>query len=151
MTRLYSSLMKFLVVWYGLFQGIHILVNARGLVLLARGSIDFPALPPAVGWSSQAIHFMTAMASVDLLNAFLTLIFAFGYFRRARWHTGLGILTLTVSVYAAIVFDYATLASGAWSGNLPGYLFTNSTFLPVILLFVLFSRRVIQRQAERAE
>lgn len=148
MKKHYRLFMKFLVVWYGLFQGIHILINARGLVLLAGGSMDFPALPPAGGWSPQAIHFLTGMAAVDLLNAFLTLIFIYGYFRKAGWHTWSGTVTLTVSMYAALVFDYVTLASGAWPGNLPGYLFINVTFLPVILLFILFSLGMIRREIE---
>jgi len=41
-------------------------------------------------------------------------------------------------MYAALLFDYATLASGAWTqGNLSGYLFINVTFLPVVWLFGL--------------
>jgi hypothetical protein len=135
--------MKLLVAWYGSFQAVHIFINARGLLQLAQGSIDFPALPPPGGWSLQAMHFLTAMASLDLLNAILTLAFVYGFFRQTRWHTWLGTLTLTVSMYAAMIFDYATWASGAWTGHLPGYLFTNITFLPVILLFVLFSLRAM--------
>jgi len=141
MKKTYSPLMKFLVVWYGLFQTAHIFINARGLLQLAQGSIDFPALPPQEGWSGQAIYFLTAMASLDLLNAILTLLFLYGFFRQTRWHIWLGTLTLTISLYAALAFDYATWASGAWIGNLPGYLFTNITFIPVVLLFVLFSQR----------
>jgi len=133
-----NSTVKSLVGWYGLYQLIHIGVNVRGLLQLARGGIDFPALPPPGGWTAQVIHFMTGVASLDLLNAFLTLVFVVGYFRRARWRWWLGTLTLTISMYAALLFDYATLASGAWvRGNLGGYLFINVTFLPVVWLFGL--------------
>ncbi len=133
-----SKFVRGLVIWYGLYQLVHIGVNARGLFQLARGGLDFPALPPAEGWASQAIHFLTGMAGLDLLNAVLTLVFVAGYFRGARWRWWLGTLTLTVSMYAALLFDYATLSSGAWTdGNLGGYLFTNVTFLPVVALFVL--------------
>jgi len=133
-----GKLVKTLVVWYGLYQLIHIGVNLRGLFQLARGGIDFPALPPPGGWTPQAVHFFTGMASLDLLNAVLTLVFVIGYFRGARWRWWLGTLTLTVSMYAALLFDYATLASGAWTqGNLSGYLFINVTFLPVVGLFGL--------------
>lgn len=151
MKKPYSPLMRSLVVWYGLFQAVHIFVNVRGLLQLAQGSIDFPALPPPGGWSSQTIHFMTAMASLDLINAILTLIFVYGFFKQTPWHVWLGTLTLTVSLYAALIFDYVTWASGAWPGNLPGYLFTNITFLPVILLFVLFSLKAAFWEIGRSE
>jgi hypothetical protein len=128
---------KALVAWYGLFQAIHIVVNVRGLAQLARGSLDFPAMPPPDGWSAQAVQFMTGIAATDLLNAVVTLVFVYGYFTRARWRLWLGTLTLTVSMYAAIVFTYATLASGAWPDNLFGYVFLTVTFVPVVVLFVL--------------
>jgi hypothetical protein len=38
-----NKLIRFLVAWFGLYQSIHILVNLRGLAMLSRGSIDFPA------------------------------------------------------------------------------------------------------------
>lgn len=138
MSRPDSKFVKGLVAWYGLYQLIHIGVNVRGLLQLARGGIDFPALPPPGGWTVQAVHFFSGMASLDLLNAFLTLVFVVGYFRRARWRWWLGTLTLTISMYAALLFDYVTLASEAWvRGNLGGYLFINITFLPVVWLFGL--------------
>ena len=138
MKRPDSTLTKALVAWYGLYQLIHIGVNLRGLFQLARGGIDFPALPPPAGWTPQVIHFFTGMAGLDLLNAVLTLVFVVGYFRQTRWRWWLGTLTLTISMYAAVLFDYATIASGAWTGvNLPGYLFINVTFLPVVWLFGL--------------
>lgn len=127
---------KALVAWYGAFQAVHVVVNVRALANLIRGGTSFPAMPPAGGWSEQAAHFFTAMASVDLVNAFLALVFVYGYFREKGWRTWLGTLTLTISVYAAMVFSYATIASGAWSTNLPGYLFLNISFFPVIVLFV---------------
>jgi hypothetical protein len=37
--------------------------------------------------------------------------------------------------YSAIVFTYGTIAMGAWSGNLLGYLWTYIAFIPVVLLF----------------
>jgi len=76
------------------------------------------------------------MASLDPLNALLTLVFVVGFFRQARWRWWLGVLTLTVSMYAALVFDYATIAAGAWTpASLPAYLTINLVFLPVVWLF----------------
>jgi len=43
-----------------------------------------------------------------------------------NWCFWLGTLTLTVSMYTALLFDYATIASGAWTrGNLSGYPISN--------------------------
>ena len=134
--RLRGRLTSFLVAWYALFQVVHVGVNILALFAFLGGDSAFPALPPPGGWSPQAIHFFTAMAAVDALNALLAVLFAYGYFRRSGWWPWLGTVTLTVSVYAAILFGYTTLAAGAWTGqNLPGYLFINVAFLPVILLF----------------
>ena len=136
MTSSNNKLVRGLVLWFGLYQFIHIFVNMRGLFLLSQGGIDFPAPPPPGGWTQQVLHFFTGMASLDLLNALLSIVFVIGFFRRARWRWWLGTLALTVSIYAALVFDYATFASGAWTpGNLPAYLFINIAYLPVVWLF----------------
>ena len=126
----------FLIAWYALFQAAHVGVNALALAAFLRQGTAFPALPPPEGWSPQAIHFFTAMAAIDFLNALFALLFAYSYFRSSGWWPWLGTVTLTVSVYAAILFDYTTFATGAWTGkNLAGYLFINVAFLPVIVLF----------------
>jgi hypothetical protein len=53
----------------------------------------------------------------------------------------LGTLTLTISVYAAVIFNYWSIASGAWIGrNLLAYAVVNVGFLPVLVLFYLFCR-----------
>jgi hypothetical protein len=82
---------------------------------------------------------MLIMGWVDLVGAFLALLFVRGYFRRTRWRMWLGTLTLTVSVYAALIFNYWSIASGAWIGrNLLAYAVINAGFVPVLVLFVLF-------------
>lgn len=77
------------------------------------------------------------MAATDLINAVIMIMFINGYFKRARWRFWLGTLTLTISMYAVIVFNYTTIASGAWQGNLAEYVWLNVAFILVILLFVL--------------
>lgn len=133
-----------LVLWYALYQAGHLLVNLRGLGLLLRqGSIDFPAPPPPEGWTSQVLAFFVGMAALDTLNAVLSLVFARGYLRGKPWADPLGLVVLTVSLYAALVFNYATWAAGAWQGAALGaYLFINITFLPVIALYGLWWRRM---------
>ncbi|WP_144060479.1 hypothetical protein [Archaeoglobus sulfaticallidus] len=130
-----SLWMKFLVVWYGIYQASHVIVN---LLYFLIPDISFPP-PPPDDWSPQIVHFFTGMAATDLINAVLTLVFVYGYFKKARWSMWLGTLTLTISMYAAIVFTYGTIASGAWTGNLYGYLWFYIPFVPVVILFVVFS------------
>ena len=141
-----DKLLKFLILWYGLYQFVHIFVNIRGLFLLFKGKIDFPAPPPPNGWSPQALHFFTGIATLDLLNALLALLFVYGFFRRTTWRWLSGISSLSISLYAALVFDYATIASGAWTpDNLFSYLFINITYLPVIALFFLMLARIVRK------
>lgn len=137
-----DRLPRALVAWYGLYQAAHILVNTRGLYILhSGGTLDFPAPPPPSGWPPETIHMMVIIGWVDLVGAFLALLFVRGYLRRARWRMWLGTLTLTVSVYAAVLYNYWTIASGAWTGrNAIAYVVVNAGFLPVLLLFYLFCR-----------
>jgi hypothetical protein len=126
---------KVLVGWYGLFRALHLAFNVR--YLLRPGMPPFP--PPAEGWSPQTVHLLNGMAVTDAVNALLALAFVYGYFMRARWHIWLGILTLTISMYAAIVFSYGTIAMGAWAGHAFGYLWFYLPFIPVIVLFIAVS------------
>ncbi len=121
-----------LVAWYGIYQAAHLALNS--LYLLGRLP-SFPP-PPAGGWSSQALNLFTGIASADLLNALLSLVFVTAYFRRRRSRLWLGTVTLTISMYAAGVFTYGTWTSGAWAGQLAAYLWFYVPFLPVVLLFV---------------
>ena len=139
-----SLVAKFLVGWYGLFQTGHFLFN--GLYLLHPGTPPFP--PPAEGWLSQTVHLLNGIAATDFVNALLSLVFVYGYFTRAKWRMWLGTLTLTISVYATIVFTYGTIAMGAWNGNLLGYLWSYIPFVPVIMLFGLVSIWTVKDSSE---
>ncbi len=135
---------KFLVGWYGLFQIVHFIFN--GLYLLHPGTPPFP--PPAKGWSSQTVHLLNGIAATDFINALLSLVFVYGYFTRAKWRMWLGTLTLTISVYAATVFTYGTIAIGAWNKNLWGYLWSYIPFIPVLILFSLVSIWTVKGNSE---
>ena len=74
----------------------------------------------------------------DLVNAILALVFVYGYFTKTQWSMWLGTMTLSISMYAAVVFTLGTIAMGAWAGNLFGYLWSYILFIPVVILFILF-------------
>ena len=127
----HASLARGLVAWYGLFQLAHALLLAHDL--LSWGSPSFEA--PPEGWLSQAVAFIHGMAVADFFNALLTLVFVFGYFRRQAWSAWLGTLTLTVSVYAEVVFLWGAVESGAVRGIGSQYLWLLVPFVPVGVLF----------------
>jgi hypothetical protein len=135
-----DRLARGLVAWYGLYQAAHVVVNTRGLYILYSGAaLDFPAPPPPSGWPAETINMMLGIGWADLLGAILTLVFVRGYLRRAPWRMWLGTLVLTISVYASVIYNYWTIASGAWTGpNWWAYLLVNGGFLPILLLFGLF-------------
>ncbi|KAA3644040.1 MAG: hypothetical protein DWQ07_18160 [Chloroflexi bacterium] len=130
-----------LVMWYAFFQGLHIPVDIKSFVSLKRANSVFHYPPPIDGWSDQALNFFEILFVLDLINAILSLVFVYGFFKHARWRWWLGAIALTASICMIIVFDYATIASGAWDNNLAPYLSTNILLLPTWVLFFLFLRR----------
>lgn len=131
-----------LVAYYALYQFVHILVNVRGLhILLSGGVLDFPAPPPAGGWSPDVVHIGIAIGFTDLFGAVLALVFAYGYFQGAPWRIWVGTVALTISLYAHAIYAYWPLASGALSGtNTLAYLFVHVASLPNLLLAVIVTR-----------
>lgn len=138
-----------LVLWYAGYQILHILGNLRVLaILLQGGGIGFPALPPISGWEHQASLFFIGMASMDSLNALISLFFTWGFFKERRWAPVLGLIVLTISVYSALLFAYETFIAGAWRPpNLSIYLLINITFLPVIILYIIWLKRCLHHPA----
>jgi hypothetical protein len=120
-----------LVLWYALFQLFHFFFN--GAYLLDPGNPPFH--PPPGGWHPQVVAFLNGMAFLDWLNCIASLVFAWGFLRSRPWAGWLGTVALTISVYAAAVFVWGAVASGANGLGRP-YLFTNLPFVPVVLLFV---------------
>ncbi len=133
-----SAVSRALVVWYGAFQVVHLLLNARYQLVPTASRPPIPFAPPPEGWLPQTVSFLSGMAVADLFNAALSLLFVAGFFRRARWVTWLGTLTLTVSLYAAIAFTWGAVAAGAPALGAP-YLWVNVPFLPVVVLFFAWS------------
>jgi hypothetical protein len=132
-----NKLTKFLVACFGLYQLGHLLSNIIGsFTFFSTGEIPFPALPPPGGWSADLRNVFVDMASMDTLNAAVSLVFVWGYYKRKQWRLWLGTITLTLSVYAAILFNLSAYQAGAWVGpNLWSYVFINVTYIPVVVLF----------------
>ena len=133
-----DRLTKFLVLAFGLYQVGHLLSNLRGaFVFFGRGQLPFPALPPPDGFDPQLVSAYLDMAVMDSINAVVSLLFVWGYFTHKPWRLWLGSITLTLSVYAGILFNLTAYQAGAWtSENLTAYLLINITYLPVMVLWI---------------
>lgn len=117
--------------WYGLYQAFHIVLNATYLL----GSSEPPFPGPPGGWDRQALAFLDALALFDLLNAGLAVVGVVAYLQHRAWGRPATAVAVTISLYAAAVFTYATIASGAWRQATSGpYLVTWIPFGPVVLL-----------------
>ncbi len=134
----YGVTSRVLVIWYGVFQVGHLLLNARYQLVPYANRPPLPFAPPAEGWLPQTVAFGSGMAVADLFNAALSLVFVVGFFRRARWAGWLGTVTLTVSLYAAIAFTWGAIAAGAPALGF-AYLWMNIPFVPVVVLFAAWS------------
>ena len=134
----HSIASRALVVLYGIYQTGHLLLNATYQLLPAAARPPLPFTPPAEGWLPQTVAFGSGMAVADMVNAALSLVLVFGFFRRARWVAWLGTVTLTVSVYAHIAFVWGSAAAGAPALS-SAYLWVNIPFVPVVVLFVAWS------------
>lgn len=113
------------------------IVNLRGIPLLVRGEMDFPAPPPGGAWSNDVVSFLAGMAVADTINAAVSVVYAVAHFRKHPWRHWLGTLTLAIALYAAAVFGWATMSVGAWTAHPVTYLAINVTFVPAVALFVL--------------
>lgn len=133
---------KALVAYFGLFQAAHLLLNARYQLVPFAERPPLPFAPPPGGWTPQIVRLTSGMAVADLINAALSVVFVVGFFRRAPWSTWLGTVTLTVVAYAAFAFTWGAIAAGAPALGAE-YAWVNIPTVPVILLFVIWSRWVV--------
>ncbi len=141
----FKQRLHILVAYYGILQLLHILALIGAAIEFARtGHIGFPAPPPPGGWDAQAEYFLIATALVDAVNVILALLFAYGFFQKASWNIRLGYVTLTITVYSAIIFAIGTLASGAWQHNLAAYNGLALLFVPALFLAGLWVSYLFQ-------
>lgn len=135
-----KRLLKILIVYYGILQTAHLVSLIRaGIILLNEGRIAFPASPPAQGWDKQALYFLVGMSIFDTGNILITIIFIYAYFASKEWSSLIGIINLTAMISSGAFFALGTFPSGAWFVHPFEYLLITFLFLPIILLFFLFT------------
>ncbi|HSJ58675.1 MAG TPA: hypothetical protein VLC95_15940 [Anaerolineae bacterium] len=138
-----------LVAYYGFIQAAHLIALLRAaILLLTTGRLTFPAPPPPPGWTDQARYFLVTLGLLDTFLILLSFAFVAGYFARARWHSWLGLATLSAFVASAFAFAGGTLPTGAWAAHPLAYLSLVLAFLPVVPLF-LFCLAATAREQHR--
>ena len=131
-----SPRLKYLAGYYGILQTVHLLLLARaGLCLLSTGTVPFPALPPANGWSAQVIPFLLGMGALDGAAAGLGVFSAISLFGKNRFDSRLWMLSLEIALTSAMIFTAGTLASGAWNYHPAAYILLVIFFSPLFPLF----------------
>jgi len=132
-----SKQLKFLIVYYGLLQSLHLLVLIRaGLMLMQGASAPFPILPPPGGWQEQTMPFMFGLAGMDVIGIILGIIFSFKAIIKAKFHPLMGIISLTILISGAIIFGAGTFPSSAWAAHPLSYWIMVILFAPVPYLYV---------------
>jgi len=142
--------LKMLILYYGVLQGLHLLILVRaGLLLLSGQNNVFPVLPPPDGWQEQTWPFMFGLGGMDVVGILLALIFAYLALRKNKITDLIGILSLTIFISGAIIFAVGTLFAGAWRTHPVGYGLMTILFLPALILFgLLISRLSITPQIQ---
>ncbi len=134
----YHVIGKILVGYDGLIQLVHFYALARaGLLMQQSGRFGFPALPPPGGWQEQVVPLLLATGCVDALNVVLVFLFVFAYFTKRWWWHPLGLVTLTIFCYSAVMYAAVAVPSGAWRLHALAYWSVAAVFFPVFLLMIL--------------
>ncbi|HDP67534.1 MAG TPA: hypothetical protein ENN20_03410 [Candidatus Marinimicrobia bacterium] len=133
------SSLNFMIAWFGFVQSLHLLALFRALIIYIKtAQLPFPALPPPQGWSPQAEHFLVGNGIIDAVNIFLSLIFVYGFFKSKPWALKTGLISLTILLYSALIFGYATINAGAWSAHPFAYWTMALLYTPIFMLTVYF-------------
>ncbi len=128
---------KFLIVYYGILQSLHLLVLARAeFILWYSHMAPFPILPPPGGWAAEAMPFLYGLAGMDVIGILLGIIFSYQYLVNKKYKPVLGLISLTIFISGAIVFAAGTFPSGAWTAHPVSYWLMVILFAPIIPLYI---------------
>ena len=134
-----KSFYTILITWFGFIQGLHFLALLRAMIIYSKTALlPFPALPPVNGWSAQAEYFLIGNGIIDALNIILSLTFAYGYFKSKAWAWKAGLISLTILLYSAAIFAYATINADAWSAHPFAYWSMAILYAPIFILTICF-------------
>ena len=134
-----KSFYTILITWFGFIQGLHFLALLRAMIIYSKTALlPFPALPPVNGWSAQAEYFLIGNGIIDALNIILSLTFVYGYFKSKAWAWKAGLISLTILLYSAAIFAYATINADAWSAHPFAYWSMAILYTPIFILTICF-------------
>lgn len=138
MKNQFSRFSKGLITYFGILEVTHLVALVwAGIIFIQTGDIGFPAPAPAGGWTKQAQYFLLANGIVDLINTFIAFVFVIAYFRGKIWCWWLGVISMTLSTYSAVLYTIGTGAANAWQNQPIGYLIVSIVFAPMVLLGLL--------------
>ena len=123
---------RLLVAWFGLYQSAHLINNALYFVT----NTEFPPPPSQPPWHVHARCFFDGMAASDMAVAVVSLVFVFAFLHGRSWALPLGLMTLSVSLYAAVVFTWGCITAGVFTwahATELGIIYL--AYVPVVILF----------------
>src|ERR1041384_71614 len=123
---------KSLVLWCGLWELVHLLLNINTAFF---GATDFPP-PPPQGWAPQVRLVFDGMVAADIIQAALCLVFVGGYWARRGWCFMLGLVCLGSSAFNSFAFTYFMVGTGAWAAHSREYWTIQVLWAPLLTLFL---------------
>jgi len=130
-----KRLLRYLVIYYGLWQLIHFFSNLSAFLI----SMDYTR--SFLGGTMTDDQFKALLASgvIDLFFVSpVGIIFAYGYIRRRRWSIPLGLISMTAAMYSAYLYVYLHTVYGTMTFDPLQFFLLWGLFIPCILLFILF-------------
>jgi hypothetical protein len=141
-----NRIFKALVLWCGLWELCHLLLNLKTAFL---GGKDFPPAPPE-GWAAQAYLIFDGMVASDIVQAALCLVFVAAYLARRSWCFALGLVCLGSSAFNSFAFTYFIVGTGAWAPHAAEYWLIQLLWSPLLLLFLWMFRALCRVGADEA-
>ncbi|MGA9531693.1 MAG: hypothetical protein WBR18_03160 [Anaerolineales bacterium] len=117
----------------------------EGGALAAGGELGVLAPAPTGGWPAATVAALILLGALDAVIAPVSLVFVWGWFRRANWSGWLGSAVLATVMLSAIAFAAVTVPSGVWRLQ-PAYTIEAILFAPIAVLVILYFRWLLRGQ-----